>query len=88
MMTANFVSYCSKVSDSLDWGYNVTMKIEGSDVTMQVDTGAAVTVIPGSRYAAKLGQVPCEPCRAVIKTYTGDRLPVEGKCHLFVVYRD
>lgn len=61
-------------------GYIVTMNVEGQDLPMQVDTGAAVTIVPESVYKAKLSHVKCEPSVIVLKTYTGQKMHVVGEC--------
>lgn len=67
-------------------GYIVTMTIEGKSVPMQVDTGAAVTVVPEEVYRSTFPHVKCEPTAVVLKTYTGEKINVLGECQVKVQY--
>ncbi|XP_077522693.1 uncharacterized protein LOC144133464 [Amblyomma americanum] len=66
--------------------YVVSVNVEGHDLPMQVDTGAAVTVVPESVYAAKLSHVKCEPTKLGLKTYTGEKMHVIGQCNVTARY--
>ncbi|XP_075535031.1 uncharacterized protein LOC142570543 [Dermacentor variabilis] len=78
--------YNCTVDSSVQNGYVVTVNVEGQKVSMQVDTGAAVTVVPESVYKEKFAHVHCEPTRVVLKTYTGEKMDVIGQCNVTATY--
>jgi predicted aspartyl protease len=51
-------------------GLEVTLKIAGTEVPMQVDTGATVAVIPTSMYQTYLSHVQLSPSQIRLQTYT------------------
>ncbi|XP_075740403.1 uncharacterized protein LOC142786657 [Rhipicephalus microplus] len=92
LKTANVVD-CSDSDSELDVyhvintvrsGYEVQLNVEGQDLCMQIDTGAAVTLIPESVRLNAFPHVKCEPSRVTLKTYTGEPVPVKGQCNVSV----
>ncbi|XP_049527389.1 uncharacterized protein LOC119458790 [Dermacentor silvarum] len=65
-------------------GYEVQVNVEGKDICMQIDTGAAVTLIPESVKLNAFPHVKCEPSRVILRTYTGEPIPVKGQCNVIV----
>ncbi|CAH8595769.1 unnamed protein product [Dicrocoelium dendriticum] len=63
--------------------YTVQLEIEGQLIKMEVDTGALVTVISASS-VKKLPKL--SPCESTLRTYTGQPMPVMGKCTVHVNY--
>ncbi|KAL3993537.1 DDB1- and CUL4-associated factor 15 [Sarotherodon galilaeus] len=45
---------------------------------MELDTGAAVSLIPWEQYKSMLSQLPLQPTDIMLKTYTGEPLAPEG----------
>ncbi|XP_062515266.1 uncharacterized protein LOC134190771 [Corticium candelabrum] len=63
------------------------MNIAGSDVDMEVDMGAAVTVIPTGVYQSALSHVQLSPPSSVrLQTYSGESLEVRGEADVPVRY--
>ena len=60
-------------------GVNVTMNTARSDVDMEVDTGATVTVIPTKDYQSALSHVQLSPSAVRLQTYSGESLEVRGE---------
>ncbi|XP_049526602.1 uncharacterized protein K02A2.6-like isoform X2 [Dermacentor silvarum] len=92
LKTANVVD-CSDSDSELDVyhvintvrsGYEVQVNVEGKDICMQIDTGAAVTLIPESVKLNAFPHVKCEPSRVILRTYTGEPIPVKGQCNVIV----
>lgn len=92
LKTANVVD-CADSDSELDVyhvintvrsGYEVQLNVEGQDLCMQIDTGAAVTLIPESVRLNAFPHVKCEPSRVTLKTYTGEPVPVKGQCNVSV----
>ena len=54
---------------------------------MEIDTGAAVSIIPDGIYRDKLSQHPLVKSKVVLKTYSGERLQLLGEVKLPVQYQ-
>ena len=68
-----------------------TLMVQETQLHMQVDTGAAVTVIREStyRYLRRNRQAPpLKHSKAMLRTYTGESVPVRGSVTLNVRYED
>ncbi|XP_048854231.1 uncharacterized protein K02A2.6-like [Brienomyrus brachyistius] len=52
--------------------------INGKKMEMELDTGAAVSLIPWEQYKRNLSQLPLLPTDIMLKTYTGEPLAPEG----------
>ncbi|XP_028660385.2 uncharacterized protein K02A2.6-like [Erpetoichthys calabaricus] len=59
--------------------YTITAMREGHPVKMEVDTGAAVSLISEKLFKKKLNHLPLKHPRIIIKTYTGESVPMLGK---------
>ena len=64
----------------------VTMKINGHAVEMEVDTGAAVSVITKQVWNALPVTTPIQKTRVILKTYTSEKIKVIGKSNMTVGY--
>ena len=53
---------------------------------MEVDTGAAVSLAPESAVASILDSSELQPTNIVLKTYTGEQIPVKGTIVVDVKY--
>lgn len=65
-------------------GYSVDLKIEGKTVSMIIDTGAAVTIVPERVYRQYFPHVKCVETNVSLRTYTGEKLKVLGKAKVLV----
>ncbi|XP_049520664.1 uncharacterized protein LOC119444700 [Dermacentor silvarum] len=92
LKTANAVDCCDSDSEldvyhvinTVRSGYEVQVNVEGKDICMQIDTRAAVTLIPESVRLNAFPHVKCEPSRVTLRTYTGEPVPVKGQCNVIV----
>ncbi|KAL3217909.1 hypothetical protein MRX96_050911 [Rhipicephalus microplus] len=67
--------------------YEVEVQIAGQLVKMQVDTGAAVALVPECVYR-QLKQPPqLAKCEMKLKTYGGATLQVKGQAEVLVEYK-
>ncbi|KAL7842622.1 hypothetical protein SRHO_G00243110 [Serrasalmus rhombeus] len=57
---------------------SVVPKVNGKKMEMELDTGAAVSLIPFELYKRKLHKLPLQPTDIMLKTYTGEALAPEG----------
>ena len=69
-----------RISSTTKDGILVTMNIEGKDVSMQVDTGCGVSIVPYSGYKKFSDNVTLETCNTRLHTYTGENIKPHGKC--------
>ena len=66
--------------------YHVEFQVNNQSLTMEVDTGAAVSLAPESAVAALLPSSELQPTNVVLKTYTGELIPVKGMLSVTVKY--
>ncbi|XP_073672002.1 uncharacterized protein [Paramisgurnus dabryanus] len=66
------VSTMKSETDSVSSVIKVKPKIEGLPVVMEVDTGAAVSIISSELYRDKLSHLRLRHTNVVLKTYTGE----------------
>lgn len=65
----------------------VQVEIENQKITMELDTGAGVSLIPNDMFVKALSpKVDIKPTKVVLKTFTGEKIPVKGKCIVKVKY--
>ncbi|KAI5086647.1 hypothetical protein C0J45_23302, partial [Silurus meridionalis] len=58
--------------------YKVTALLEGQPVKMEIDTGAAVSLVSDAVYREILSHLPLKPPDVVLKTYTGESVTMKG----------
>ena len=66
----------------------VDLKINGKQVRMELDTGAAVSVMSISTKRELFLKLPMSKSTILLRTYTGDRLKVHGQMNVDVCYGD
>ena len=69
--------------------YKVTVLVNGVNVTMEIDTGASTTVVDEKTFhtLSQPGRgLKLNAVNTVLRTYTGEVIPVVGKCELEVEY--
>ena len=64
----------------------VTLSVNGQQLPMEVDTGAAVSVISSTTRANLFHSCPLSSTSTILTTYTGDRIPVVGEMKVEVSY--
>ncbi len=67
--------------------FQVNFTVNQPDVLMEVDTGAAVSIISHARYKQLFAHVPLKGARVKL-TYTGENIPVVGQFTVTVQYED
>ena len=65
----------------------VTMGVNGQQLTMEVDTGAAVSVISDTTQAKLFPKCRLDSTSAILTTYTGEQMPVVGQMKVEVSYQ-
>ena len=56
----------------------VRVKLNGKEAVMELDTGAAVSIIPESVQQQLFPHSVCQPTTALLRTYTGEPIAVKG----------
>ena len=64
----------------------ISLQINNQPLQMEVDTGAAVSLISQRTHQEYLSQIPLEKSDILLKTYTGEQVPVLGKMKVRVSY--
>ena len=62
----------------------VTVEMEGSPIQMELDTGAAVLLLPYDVYQEKFRSIPLERTRIQLRTYTGEKVKPKGQIRVNV----
>ncbi len=62
------------------------MSINGRDVTMELDTGAAVSLVSEMMFQSLWPDVSLQQASVRLQTYSGDPLPVLGQVEVEVKY--
>ena len=68
-------------------GIDVKLHVAGTEIDMEVDTGATVTVIPKAIYEKRLNHVQLRPSRAKLQAYSGQALKVVGEAMVPLEYK-
>ena len=66
----------------------VDLFINDRKVNMEVDTGAAVTVMSEEQHKKLFPRTKLQPCSLLLKTYTGEAMSVAGQIPAQVRYGD
>ena len=57
----------------------ITVAMEGKGLEMEVDTGAAVSILPYREYERSFNHLALKPSRVKLKTYSGERITPKGE---------
>ena len=68
--------------------FQVEVSVEGNPLTMEVDTGEAVSIISNKTLNSipNFPKLPLQPTLDTLQTYTGEIIPVLGKLSIQVEY--
>lgn len=58
-----------------------SLKINGSNIDFKLDTGAQVNILPLNEYDKLANKPAVENKNIVLKTYTGEQIPIQGVCY-------
>ena len=65
----------------------VTLKVEGKNLAMELDTGAAFSVISEEIYRSTFTDTKLRKSNVLLKTYTDEQIPVIGQLNVHVEYQ-
>jgi hypothetical protein len=71
-----FNMYNVKSSNSLP--YTININIENSEICMEIDTGAGVSVIPEYLYCQHFANIALQQTKKVLRTYSNEQLDIKG----------
>ena len=63
-------------------------KVNSVELEMELHTGATVSLASEKTWKEILQECPLDECRTLLRTYTGERLPVLGQMNVQVRYED
>ena len=84
---ANIV-HIHTISESLPKSYKANMKVNGVPLEMEIDTGAAVSIVSEATWVEKLNKPTLKPCPLVLKGYPDNELHIMGCCDVQVQARE
>ena len=64
----------------------VPLLVDGKSLTMELDTGAAVTIVSEKQYKDLFPHLPLQESQVLLKTYSGEQLPVVSDVPVQVQY--
>ena len=64
----------------------VPLLVDGKSLTMELDTGAAVTIVSEKQYKDLFPHLPLQESQVLLKTYSGEQLPVVSEVRVQVQY--
>ena len=62
--------------------------VNGVELKMELDTGATVSLASERTWKEVFNSCPLEECQTILRTYTGQKLPVLGQMNVTVEYED
>ena len=68
-----------KESRGSDKEFRATVNVEGRPIAFVIDIGATISTISETTYFTYLPGVKLQPTSAVLRSYSGDVIPVAGK---------
>jgi len=78
----------SLLTDTEKQPFRVNFTVNQQEVLMEIDTGAAVSIISQQVYNQAFAHLPLEGARVELKTYTGECIPVLGQFTATAQYED
>ena len=64
------------------------VKVNGEDCSMELDTGASVSIMSEEAWKKRFPKAPLEKSTLKLRTYTGEALDIIGQAHVQVAYQD
>jgi len=78
--------YMSPASTGKSNPIQVSLKMDGQTVSMEVDTGASVSIISGTEHRRRWPGTSLRRSATQLRTYTGEPLKVVGEAMVDVIY--
>lgn len=74
-------------SEACKQPFKTHFKVDGQDIEMEIDTGAAVSIISEKMYLTQFPERPLDVASVKLKTYTGETMPVLGQFEATIDYK-
>ncbi len=75
-----------KTLNTCNAGIMLELTFEGKPLSMELDTGAAMTIVSERTWKATFPKLPLRKSTVKLRTYTGEPLEIAGECEVPVVY--
>lgn len=66
----------------------ITVKVNGEECSMELDTGASVSIVSEEAWRKRFPTAPLEESQIELRTYTGEALDIIGQANVQVTYQD
>lgn len=76
-----------KVQNTPDSGIQLELKANGVKMSMELDTGASVSIVSKETWQKELSKVKLQKSDVLLKTYTDEPLPIIGEAEVTVEYK-
>ena len=76
------------VKDAVYSGILIELSINGTPITMTLDTGASISIISEKTYKTQLPHLRLHKSDILLRTYTGETLTICGENQAFVKYKN
>ena len=74
--------------EKLELSTLVPVKVNGENISMELDTGASVSIMTEEAWRRRFPKVPLEESQIKFKTYTGEALEIIGQALVEETYQD
>ena len=68
--------------------FTASVQVEGQDITMEIDTGSAVSIITERVYLEYFQHLQLQESSLQLRTYTGEEVKPEGVINVTVIYQE
>ncbi len=88
VQTPDVLSVAWKDRGGGDPRLTASLLVNGKQLDMEVDTGSSISLIPSRVYEEKFRTFPLVRSNRILKSFTGEEVPVEGILRVHVAYRE
>lgn len=74
-------------SEDCKQSFKTNFIVDGKDIEMEIDTGAAVSIVSEQVFQSMFPEQPLDVASVKLKTYTGETMPVLGQFEVTVSYK-
>ena len=78
------IVHVHSVSESVPESFKISVEVNGIPITMELDTGAAVSLVSEATWSEQLHRPKLEPCTLKLQSYPDQSLEILGSCSVQV----
>ena len=78
------IVHVHSVSESVPESFKISVEVNGIPITMELDTGAAVSLVSEATWSEQLHRPKLEPCTLKLQSYPDRSLEILGSCSVQV----